>query len=48
MCEWCVVQWVERSSYLEVGCSSVGRAIFLCGSGYSSVGRVLVLCGSRV
>ena len=30
---WGVVQWVERYSYLEVGCSSVGRAIFLCGSG---------------
>ena len=33
MWERCVVQWVERTSYLEVVCSSVDRALVLFGSG---------------
>ena len=30
---WGVVQWVEHSSYVGVGCSSVGRTLILCGRG---------------
>ena len=33
MWEWCVVQWVDHSSYVGVEFSSVGRSLVLCGSG---------------
>ena len=41
-----VVLWVERSSYVGVGCSSVGSAFVLCLSGMYSVGRAIFLFGN--
>ena len=33
MWEWCIVQWIEHSFYMGVGCSSVDRSLVLYGGG---------------
>ena len=48
MWEWCIVQWIEHSSYVGVGCSSVGRSQVEVGVGCRLVGTTHDLFGSEV